>query len=215
MTQLDHRLGAIYEMVKGGTVADIGTDHALLPVALVASGRCTAGFACDIGQGPLDSAGRTIAAAGLSDRIERILCDGIPPRCYDCDTVIIAGMGGLLIADILARAALTPQTQLLLQPMTKAPELRRWLLTHGFFIRREQYVREGKMLYVILDASPGPSEDYTEAELEVGKFTDSAPGREYLSRRIGLLKLRRDNEAQAGRDIQALQDLIKELEKLL
>ncbi len=215
MPQLDHRLGAIYEMVKGGTVADIGTDHALLPVALISSGRCIAGFACDIGKGPLDSAGRTIAAAGLSDRIERILCDGIPPRCYDCDTIIIAGMGGLLIADILSRATLTPKTQLLLQPMTKAPELRRWLCEHGFCIRREQYVREGKMLYVILDACRGESEPYTEAETEVGKFTDSVSGREYLTRRIDLLKLRRDNEAQAGRDIQALQDLIKELEKLL
>lgn len=215
MPQLDHRLGAIYDMVKGGTVADIGTDHALLPVALIESGRCTAGFACDIGTGPLDSAGRTIAAAGLSVRIERILYDGIPPRCYDCDAIIIAGMGGLLIGDILARADLAAKTQLLLQPMTKAPELRRWLLDHGYCITQERYVREGKMLYVILEAHRGPSESYTAAELEVGRFTHSAPGREYLTRRIDLLKLRRDNEALAGRDIQALQDLIKELEKLL
>lgn len=213
MTQLDHRLGAIYNMVKGGTVADIGTDHALLPVALVESGRCSGGFACDIGMGPLESAGRTIVAAGLQDQIERVQADGIPPQCADCDTIIIAGMGGLLIADILSRASIGEQTQLLLQPMTKAPELRRWLTENGFCIEREQYVREGKMLYVILDAHRGQSRPYGIADLEVGMFTDSAVGREYVARRLELLKLRRDNESQAGREVSALQELIEELEK--
>lgn len=213
MTRLDHRLGAIFDMVKGGTVADIGTDHALLPVALVESGRCTSGFACDIGTGPLESAGRTIAAAGLQDKIQRLQADGIPPACADCDTVIIAGMGGLLIADILSRATIGEQTQLLLQPMTKASKLRRWLTENGFCIEREQYVREGKMIYVILDAHRGVSHPYTAADLEVGMFTDSAVGRAYVARRLALLKLRRDNERQAGREVSVLQDLIDELEK--
>ena len=213
MTRLDHRLGAIFDMVKGGTVADIGTDHALLPVALVESGRCSGGFACDIGTGPLESAGRTIAAAGLQDKIQRLQTDGIPPACADCDTVIIAGMGGLLIADILSRATIGEQTQLLLQPMTKAPKLRRWLTENGFCIEREQYVREGKMIYVILDVHRGVSHPYTAADLEVGMFTDSETGREYVQRRLDLLKLRRDNERQAGREVSVLQDLIDELEK--
>ena len=213
MPQLDHRLGAIYHMVKGGTVADIGTDHALLPVALIESGRCTKGYACDIGVGPLESAGRTVVGAGLEDRIERILYDGIPPVCRDCDTIIIAGMGGLLIADILSRAAIGKHTQLLLQPMTKAPELRRWLIENGFCINREQYVRQGKMLYVVLDVCRGQSLPYDAAALEVGMFTDSEAGREYLARRIDRLCLRRDNEKQAGRDTAALCELIEELEK--
>ncbi len=215
MSKLDRRLSAIYDMVKGGTVADIGTDHALLPVALVSSGRCHAAYACDIGVGPLDSAARTIAAAGLSERIERVRCDGIPPQCCQCDTVIIAGMGGLLIADILSRANLAAHTQLLLQPMTKAPELRRWLLDHGFCIKMERYVRQGKMLYVILDARRGTSEPYTPADIEVGKFTDCPVGKEYVRRRVELLCLRRDNEGQVGHDITALQNLIEELEKRL
>lgn len=213
MTQLDHRLGAIFDMVKGGTVADIGTDHALLPVALIESGRCTSGFACDIGTGPLESAGRTIAAAGLQEKIARVQADGIPPQCNDCDTIVIAGMGGLLMADILSRAAISDHTQLLLQPMTKAPELRRWLIENGFCIKREQYVREGKMLYVILDACRGESPAYDASALEVGMFTDSEIGREYVLRRLELLKLRRDNESQAGRDVAALQELIDQLEK--
>ena len=213
MTQLDHRLGAIFDMVKGGTVADIGTDHALLPVALVESGRCSGGFACDIGAGPLESAGRTIAAAGLQDKIERVQADGIAPQCAGCDTIIIAGMGGLLIVDILSRAAIGEHTQLLLQPMTKAPELRRWLTENGFCIEREQYVREGKMLNVILEARRGQSDPYRAADLEVGMFTDSAVGHEYVKRRLDLLKLRRDNESRAGREVSALQELIDELEK--
>ena len=213
MSQLGNRLDAIYEMVKGGTVADIGTDHALLPVALVQSGKCRSGFACDIKKGPLESAGRTIAAAGLTDKIERVLCDGIPAVCADCDTIVIAGMGGLMIADILARATLSEQTQLLLQPMTKAAELRRYLVNNGFRIERETYVREGKMIYIILDACRGQSELYSEADAEVGKFTDSAVGQEYLQRRLGLLRLRRDNEAQAGRDTAELEKRMAELEK--
>lgn len=213
MAQLGNRLGAIYEMVKGGTVADIGTDHALLPVALVQNGKCTGGFACDIKKGPLESARRTIAAAGLCDRIERVLCDGIPAVCADCDTIVIAGMGGLMIADILARASVAEHTQLLLQPMTKAAELRRYLVHNGFVIVRETYVREGKMIYVILDARRGQSVPYSEADIEVGMFTDSPVGREYLQRRLGLLRLRRDNEAQAGRDTAELDRKIAELEK--
>ncbi len=213
MSQLGNRLGAIYDMVKGGTVADIGTDHALLPVALVQNGKCTGGFACDIKKGPLESAGRTIAAAGLTDRIERVLCDGIPAVCADCDTVVIAGMGGLMIADILSRATLAVYTQLLLQPMTKAAELRRYLVENGFVIERERYVREGKMIYVILDARRGQSPPYSEVDLEVGIFTDSAVGREYVKRRLDLLRLRRENEAQAGRDTAELETRIRELEK--
>ncbi len=213
MSQLGNRLGAIYDMVKGGTVADIGTDHALLPVALVQSGKCTSGFACDIKKGPLESAGRTIAAAGLTDRIERVLCDGIPAACADCDTVVIAGMGGLMIADILSRATLAVHTQLLLQPMTKAAELRRYLVENGFEIERERYVREGKMIYVILDARHGQSPPYSEVDLEVGMFTDSAVGREYVKRRLDLMRLRRENEAQAGRDTAELEKRIEELEK--
>lgn len=213
MAQLGNRLGAIYEMVKGGTVADIGTDHALLPVALVQNGKCTGGFACDIKKGPLESARRTIAAAGLCDRIERVLCDGIPAVCADCDTIVIAGMGGLMIADILARASVAEHTQLLLQPMTKAAELRRYLVHNGFVIVWETYVREGKMIYVILDARRGQSVPYSEADIEVGMFTDSPVGREYLQRRLGLLRLRRDNEAQAGRDTERLEERIAELEK--
>ena len=209
------RLKAIYEMVKGGTVADIGTDHALLPVALVESGRCESGFACDIGEGPLQSATKTVVAAGLDDKIPRVLYDGIPPQCRACDTVVIAGMGGLLISDILARCPVSEHTQLLLQPMTKASSLRRWLTENGYGIKREVYVKEGKMRYVILDAHRGNTEPYTQAEIEVGKFTDCAVGKEYVAHRLTMLRLRRDSESAAGRQVDELDALIKELEKLV
>jgi len=213
MSQLGNRLGAIFDWVKGGTVADIGTDHALLPVALVQSGKCTGGYACDIKKGPLESAGRTIAAADLSDKIERVLCDGIPAVCDDCDTIVIAGMGGLMIADIISRSDISLHTQLLLQPMTKAAQLRRYLVENGFTIERETYVREGKMIYVILDVRRGQSVPYSEGDIEVGMFTDSAVGREYVQRRLDLLRMRRENEAQAGRDTSGLEKRIRELEK--
>jgi hypothetical protein len=69
------------------------------------------------------------------------------------------------------------------------------------------------MLYVILDARRGQSVPYRAADFEVGMFTDSAVGHEYVKRRLDLLKLRRDNESRAGREVSALQELIDELEK--
>ena len=129
------------------------------------------------------------------------------------DTIVIAGMGGLMIADIISRSDISLHTQLLLQPMTKAAQLRRYLVENGFAIERETYVREGKMIYVILDVRRGQSVPYSEGDIEVGMFTDSAVGREYVQRRLDLLRLRRENEAQAGRDTSGLEKRIRELEK--
>ncbi len=157
--KLTPRLAVICDMVVGVVCADIGTDHALLPCALVQSGRVSHAYATDINPGPLARAQETIAACGLSGKVETLLCDGIPPAvAAACGTVIVAGLGGETIAEILARASIRPYTQLLLQPMTRAPQLRAWLCGSGYTILCERLAAEPDRIYTVLEACPAPGE---------------------------------------------------------
>ena len=97
------RLLAVSRSVRNGvTLYDIGTDHAYLPIFLVNEGRTADAYACDVSEGPLSSAERNIASAGLSDRIKTVLSDGLSAVgiVYPCD-IVIAGMGGELVASII------------------------------------------------------------------------------------------------------------------
>ncbi len=104
--KMNKRLSAIAALVKEGKgLVDVGTDHGYLPAYLAASGYKGALYASDINEGPLQSARRTAAEAGLSDRIRFLLCDGLrlcPPE--EIDTIVIAGMGGDMIVKILDEA---------------------------------------------------------------------------------------------------------------
>ena len=87
------------------------------------------------------------------------------------DTVIIAGMGGETIAGILERAPWTRKKQMILQPMSKAAQLRCWLITNGYAIQTEQLVRDAGIIYPILTAQGTSSPSYTLAELYYGKYS--------------------------------------------
>lgn len=168
MTNLDKRLAMVASMVRRGSrVADIGTDHAYLPVYLVQAGICPGGIAADIRSGPLEAACRTVTEAGLTDVIALRLGDGLSPVVADeADDIVIAGMGGETIVEILSAADWVKdgRLRLVLQPMTRAEELRRWLLTNGFLITEERLVRDGHRLYPVLAAA------YTAAPPETDEF---------------------------------------------
>ncbi len=168
MVSLDKRLSMVASMVRRGSrVADIGTDHAYLPVYLVQAGVCPRGIAADIRSGPLEAARRTVTEAGLTDNIVLRLGDGLAPVSPDdADDIVIAGMGGETIVEILSAADWVKNTRLrlVLQPMTRAEELRRWLLTNGFTITEERLVRDGHRLYPVLAAT------YTAAPSETDEF---------------------------------------------
>lgn len=152
-TKLTRRLTAAFELVREGrTVADIGTDHAYLPIALVKDGKCTKAFASDIGKGPLERARENIAEAGLEDKIETVLTDGAAYFDSIADEFIIAGMGGELIYKIITEAPFLKSTDIhmVLQPMTKVPFLRQALLSDGFCIEREALVKEDGKIYTLL-----------------------------------------------------------------
>lgn len=183
MVSLDERLSMVASMVRRGSrVADIGTDHAYLPVHLVQAGICPGGIAADIRSGPLDAARRTVTEAGLADAIALRLGDGLAPvEADEADDIVIAGMGGETIAEILSATDWVKDTrlQLVLQPMTRAEELRRWLLTNGFSVTKERLVRDGHRLYPVMTAAYTAAEPETDEYVFYAGFFADEEGRPY------------------------------------
>lgn len=189
---LSSRLSAIAGWVPtGARVADIGTDHGLLPVWLLLHGGAARVIATDLRAEPLNRARQTAARFDAERGIEFRLCDGLRDiRREEVDTIVIAGMGGENIADILAAAPWTREgCRLILQPMSKQPELRSWLINSGYVIFRERLARERGRIQTIMLAGGGESSPMTPAQLYAGAERPEAeePGlpAEYLD---GLIK---------------------------
>ena len=201
MNVLDKRLSCVASMVRRGSrLADIGTDHAYLPVWLVEQGICPAAIASDIGRGPLDSARRTVEAAGLSRQIPCRLGNGLSTlRPDEVEDIAIAGMGGETIAAILEAAPWVKDERfwLILQPMTRAEDLRRWLLKNGFAIRRERLMRDKHHLYPVMAAvyTGVPAED--DLACYAG-FFEAEEGRPYRQMMAGHLRRRADGMRRGG-----------------
>ncbi len=183
LPKLTPRLLSAVPYVRGiGPVADIGTDHAYLPIYLCQSGKLDAvvtpdgvcAIAADINRGPVERADLHIRAAGLSGRIRTVQTDGLTGlEAYDPADILIFGMGGELIVSILAAAPWikTPGRRLILQPMTHAEKLRAYLCDAGFAILGETLSREGERIYQTICAEPGdaPKPPLSPAELAVGQ----------------------------------------------
>jgi tRNA (adenine22-N1)-methyltransferase len=153
MVKLDKRLAACAELVRcGSSVADIGTDHALIPIFLWQNGWSDI-IASDMKPGPLNCARENIEKYGAD--VKLILSDGfgnLPP----CDDIIIAGMGGETIAEILEGCKhMNENTRFILQPMTKQERLRDWLTRNRFEVIHETLTYERKRKYTIIYAKLG------------------------------------------------------------
>ena len=156
--ELSPRLQLLASWVRpGARVADVGTDHAYLPVWLVLHGCVVSAIASDLREGPLARAqetGRTYGAEGVDFR----LCDGLSGiRPDEADTIVIAGMGGENITAILDGASWTADGShtLLLQPQTRAEDLRQFLSGHGYRIIREALVWDRGILYPCMEVIAG------------------------------------------------------------
>lgn len=151
---LDSRLRLAADFVRPDSrVADIGTDHAHLPVTLVREGRCPSAIASDIRRGPTDNARQNVEQAGLGDVIAVRLGDGLQTVSADeVDDIVIAGMGGETIAAILEDApwVRNERYRLILQPMTRAERLRAYLFATGFTIDEERVTCVGGHWYTVL-----------------------------------------------------------------
>lgn len=153
------RLLAVAKMIKNSkSVADIGTDHAYVPVYLVANNIVESAVAMDINEGPLKRAEENIKRFLLTDKIKTRLSDGLSKlENNEVDTVIIAGMGGVLINNILKKDAkrLTSVKSFVLQPMTAIYETRKYLAENGFKITDEKLAKEDDKIYTIILAERG------------------------------------------------------------
>ena len=181
-TMLDNRLKACADFVSGkGIVCDVGTDHAYLAAELINSGKCSRVIASDIKEGPLDSAKKTVEKYNISDKVELVLSDGLSGICLDGVTdIIIAGMGGETISDIIADVSLNRYDETvvrwILQPMTKPEYLRKKLYELKKYIVEERVVEDNGKLYVVMCAEYSP--DYrslTEFDALYGFFDESDP----------------------------------------
>ena len=155
--RLDERLRSIAAfVVEGSRVADIGTDHAQLAIELIKSGRASKVIAADLNAGPLEAARKNISAAGLEDRIDVRLGDGLTVlEAGEVDTVCMAGMGGALMVEILSNDVSRSIGRLILQPMNTVERLRQWLELNGWAIVDEDLAEVGGIVYEIICAERG------------------------------------------------------------
>lgn len=175
LPRLMPRLQKIYDIVPPcTTAADIGTDHAYIPVCLCLSGKCQSAIASDIRKGPLERALATIEEYGAASVKTRLGSGLMTVKPNEAQAIIIAGMGGILIADIIETSKETAlsASKLILQPMTAVPELREYLTENGFKIEKEYLVREEEKIYTVISATVGTDRPYTKAELYMGRCLD-------------------------------------------
>ena len=210
--RLTPRLLAVGEMVMpGARVADVGTDHGHLPVWLRQQGRSGFVIASDIAPGPLEAARASVRRYGV-DGVEFRLCpglEGVSPQ--EVDTVVLAGMSGETMAEILAAAGWDWEgKRLILQPMTKRAELLSWLYEHGLRVREEKPVSERGRLYWVLCAEAGREPMPRPAHLWAG-FTETEYARRLrrqLERALaGQRKARQPDPAEERRTEELLEDM--------
>jgi tRNA (adenine22-N1)-methyltransferase len=160
--ELSKRLQAIASYIPSGArVADIGGDHAWLLVALAQEGRIASGLVGEVRLGPYQNAQSRVREYGCEKIIDVRLGDGLSVYEWgEVDVVVIAGMGGTLIRDILQRGKekLAGVKRLVLQPNVAGKPLREWLLGNGWVLVDEELVLDQEILYEIIVAEPGEGE---------------------------------------------------------
>ena len=154
---LKGRLKLIADKVpKCSVFADIGTDHAYLPIYLIKNNICTHAIASDVKPGPIRVANRNIMSHRLDSKIETRMGSGLDTlKLGEADTIVIAGMGGTLLAQLLdeGRDKAQRAKNLVLQPMNDLDIVRKWLYENGFNIYDEQMVDEGDKIYTVICAT--------------------------------------------------------------
>ena len=170
---LSERLRCIAAFVpENDRIADIGTDHALLPLWLLQNNRVSFAVASDIHLGPLSAAEKNRTAFNET-RLRCILCDGLDLIPLEqVDTIIIAGLGGESIVRILDNARSDfYKKRFILQPMTKPEEVRKWIKNHDLKIDKERLVIDEGKLYQVFSFFGNGSGFFPEFEYYTGQTT--------------------------------------------
>jgi len=184
--KLSNRLQTIYDMVSfNNVVADIGSDHALLPIALVQSGKVTRAYAVEVNEGPYDMTVKNIAKYNVENYITPMLSDGISELEVDVNTVTICGMGGNLVVDILDsnKDKLTHVNELILQPNNNEETVRIWLVNNGYDIDNEIIVFEDGVYYEVIKGVKREIERrYTKEELYFGPILLASKNENFITK---------------------------------
>ncbi len=189
---LSPRLKTLYKITpECNCFADIGTDHAYLPVYLCKNNKCKTAIASDIVKGPLERAKATIKKYNMEGRISVRLGGGVSTLKKDeADVVLVAGMGGLIISDIIKDGIdiLKNVKNIILQPMTAVSDLREYLYNNNWKIDKEYLVKDNGKLYNIMTVSYTDEKlDYTDTDIYIGRYLiDNKPElfEEYLDKKI-------------------------------
>ncbi|MBC6002831.1 SAM-dependent methyltransferase [Paeniclostridium sp. NSJ-45] len=154
--KLTDRLLKIASLVdEGKKIADIGTDHGYIPVYLLNNNKIDYAILADVNKGPLENAKKEVRHNKLDDKVDLRLGSGLEVlNQNEVDEVIIAGMGGILISELLEAKKSVSQTveKLILQPMQAQNELRKYLYNNGYEILNEVLVKEDFRIYEIIVA---------------------------------------------------------------
>ena len=163
MIKLSKRMKAVAGMVtSGGVLADVGTDHGYIPIALVQRQKITGAIAMDINKGPLARAQENIASARLGDYIQTRLSDGVAALGEgEADSILIAGMGGELVIHILSEGekVCKAASELILQPQSDIRKVREYLRLHHYKIVDEDMICEDGKYYPMMRVVHVESDD--------------------------------------------------------
>ncbi|MEA1961187.1 MAG: class I SAM-dependent methyltransferase [Bacillota bacterium] len=228
MITLTERLRTITEMlIEGEPLADIGADHAQLSLFLLENQMVNQVIIGELGDGPYQRACEAVQNSGYSERIDVRQGDGLQVLANDeVSTVVLAGMGGETICQILSfdRAKAGSIKRFVFQPMTKADVLRRFLSSWGWKMIDEQVVREKEHVYVIIIAQPDHKPYMlTEVEQDIGPIilkADTESKRDFILEWLNIYRKRYrgillSNSLDKQQQVILLKSQIEELEAIL
>lgn len=204
------------EVRPGKKIADIGSDHAYLPAYLIENGISPSAIAADIGVGPLENARKAVSSSPLlKEKIEFRLSDGLKEISpTEAEDIVIAGMGGILISEILTSAPWVKEEtkRLILQPMSHAEDVRRYLCENGFEIIKENASSDVKHCYLCIVAEfRNKPNDKDEAFYYRGLIekvgTDDA--KRYHNARMSSITKKYTALKNAGQDVSDIEKIIK------
>ncbi len=215
--QLDNRLSVCADFVrKDTTLADIGTDHAYLPIWLAKTHLIKSAIAADIRPLPLKSGLENIKKFNCEDIVKTRLSDGLDKISQDeADDIVMAGMGAELICDIISRAdwLKSPEKRLILQPMTRAHILRKYLAENGFEILQEKAcAHAGKNYTVILSKYIGQQIEYDTPFYYIGRLDpEDDLAKAYMYQVLKKLVYKSNGKKHDGEDSGELDRVINEI----
>lgn len=194
--KLSDRLSVVADLVsKNNVLCDVGCDHGYIPIYLIKNGIIPSAIAMDINAGPLERAKAHILEEHLEDKIELRLSNGLEKLAMnEADTVLIAGMGGELIINILeaGKDVLDSVDEVILSPHSEWYSVREYLIHSGFLIVREEMIKDAGKYYVVMKVvrTADAGDEYSKIELSYGRHLLQSKNeilKEYLLNQIDKL----------------------------